>query len=180
LVLMCLNYEMEGKSSLMEHVAHQSIVMQFILELAKQLEVDPRSCVSSFFSRIKLADKQYKEAFTDEYNAFKVRIQERSKIRLEKAMEEAEEEERTARLGPGGLDPVEVINQLPKELQDCFESRNTDLLKDVLAKMDKDDAIKYMDMCVKSGLWVQDVSGAGGADNDNEDEGNDQPAGAPE
>jgi cell division cycle protein 37 len=75
----------------MEHVAHQSIVMQFILELAKQLEVDPRSCVSSFFSRIKLADKQYKDAFNDEYSAFKVRIKERAQIRLEKAMEEAEE-----------------------------------------------------------------------------------------
>ena len=75
----------------MEHVAHQSIVMQFILELAKELKVDPRSCVSSFFSRIKLADKQYKEAFTDEYTAFKGRIKERAKVRLEKAMEEAEQ-----------------------------------------------------------------------------------------
>ncbi|OQV17849.1 Hsp90 co-chaperone Cdc37 [Hypsibius exemplaris] len=170
MVLMCLNLEMEGKSALMEHVAHQSIVMQFILELAKQLEVDPRSCVSSFFSRIKLADKQYKEAFNDEYSAFKIRIQERAKVRLEKAMEEAEEEERQKRLGPGGLDPVEVMNQLPKELQDCFENRDTSMLKEVLAKMDKDDAIKYMDMCVKSGMWVQEPSEGGDDENDEGDQ----------
>ena len=35
----------------MEQVAHQTIVMQFVLELAKQTDVDPRSCVRPFFSR---------------------------------------------------------------------------------------------------------------------------------
>ena len=35
----------------MTHVAHQTIVMQFILELAKTLERDPRACVRAFFSR---------------------------------------------------------------------------------------------------------------------------------
>ncbi len=39
------------KSSLMKRVSHQTIVMQYILELAKQLERDPRSCVPGFFIR---------------------------------------------------------------------------------------------------------------------------------
>ena len=39
------------KHELMNHVAHQTIVMQFILELAKSLDVDPRGCVRAFFSR---------------------------------------------------------------------------------------------------------------------------------
>lgn len=39
------------KHDLMKHVSHQCIVMQFILELAKSLEQDPRSCVRAFFSR---------------------------------------------------------------------------------------------------------------------------------
>ncbi len=39
------------KSSLMQRVAHQTIVMQYILELAKQLDRDPRSCVPGFFIR---------------------------------------------------------------------------------------------------------------------------------
>ena len=30
------------------HVAHQCICMQYLLELAKQLECDPRACISSF------------------------------------------------------------------------------------------------------------------------------------
>jgi len=39
------------KHDLMNHVSHQTIVMQFILELAKSLELDPRSCIRAFFNR---------------------------------------------------------------------------------------------------------------------------------
>ena len=39
------------KHDLMAHVAHQTIVMQFILELARTLETDPRGCVKTFFQR---------------------------------------------------------------------------------------------------------------------------------
>lgn len=38
-------------------------------------------------------------------------------MRLENARKELEEEERNARLGPGGLDPVEVMESLPKVQQ---------------------------------------------------------------
>ena len=51
LVIQCINYEMEEKHELMAHVAHQCICMQFMLELAKQLDVDPRACIGSFFTR---------------------------------------------------------------------------------------------------------------------------------
>ena len=53
-------------------------------------------------------------AFTDELEAFKGRIRTRAKQRIDEAIAEAEEEERQARLGPGGLDPVEVFQELPK------------------------------------------------------------------
>lgn len=42
------------KRALMEQVAHQTIVMQFILELAKSLKVDPRACFRQFFTKIKV------------------------------------------------------------------------------------------------------------------------------
>lgn len=38
----------------MEQVAHQTIVMQFILELSKSLKVDPRGCFRQFFAKIKV------------------------------------------------------------------------------------------------------------------------------
>lgn len=110
LVIWCINLEMEGKTKLMEHVAHQSICMQFILELAKQLDLDPRGCVSSFFSRIQVAEPEYRANFESEVAAFKMRIQNRAKEKIAEAVEE----ERVARLGPGGLDPMEVFESLPE------------------------------------------------------------------
>lgn len=60
------------------------------------------------------ADRQYMEGFNDELEAFKERVRGRAKLRIEKAMKEYEEEERRKRLGPGGLDPVEVYESLPE------------------------------------------------------------------
>lgn len=65
-----------------------------------------------------------------------------------------EEEERQKRLGPGGLDPIEVMESLPEELKKCFESQDIKLLQDTIAKMDKETAMYHMKRCVDSGLWV--------------------------
>jgi cell division cycle protein 37 len=177
LVIWCINLEMEEKHELMQHVAHQCICMQYILELSRQLDVDPRACVPSFFSRIQVAEPEYKKQFENEVEAFKGRIQKRAAEKVKEAIAEAEEEERKARLGPGGLDPAEVFEQLPQvrlktfekknfkisknfksfkfqELQACFESRDIGLLQETIGKMTPDLAKKYMKMCVDSGLWV--------------------------
>ena len=137
----------------MEHVAHQCIVMQFILELSKTLNQHPRACVGPFFSKMSVAAKEYKEGFYDELNAFKDRVKRRAKEKIDIAIKEAEEEERANRLGPGGLDPVEVFESLPEELQKCFESQNIELLQETLLKMNREEAELHMDRCVKSGLW---------------------------
>lgn len=53
------------------------------------------------------------EGFTEELEAFKERVRGRAKVRIERAIKEYEEEEQQKRLGPGGLDPVEVYESLP-------------------------------------------------------------------
>ena len=116
LVIHCLNLEMQNKHGAMEQVSHQCICVQYLLELSKQLDVDPRSCISSFFTKIQVADNEYKKAFEDELEAFKERIRCRAEQKIEEQLEEArleEEEERRERLGPGGLDPAEVFESLP-------------------------------------------------------------------
>ncbi|XP_037331576.1 hsp90 co-chaperone Cdc37 [Pungitius pungitius] len=154
LVIMCIDLEVEEKHSLMEQVAHQTIVMQFILELAKSLKVDPRGCFRQFFAKIKTADQQYQDAFNDELESFKERVRGRAKIRIEKAMKEYEEEERQKRLGPGGLDPVEVYESLPAEMQKCFDDKDIQMLQEVISKMDPTEAKVHMKKCIESGLWV--------------------------
>ncbi len=54
------------------------------------------------------------DAFSDELESFKGRVRARAQARIDAAVKEVEDEERQKRLGPGGLDPVEVFETLPK------------------------------------------------------------------
>eukprot|EP00057_Strongylocentrotus_purpuratus_P033561 XP_791877.4 PREDICTED: hsp90 co-chaperone Cdc37 isoform X1 [Strongylocentrotus purpuratus] len=170
LAIWCINLEVEEKHGLMEQVAHQTIIMQYLLELAKSLDRDPRSCVRPFFTKMEKAEKQYQDAFDDELNSFKERVRGRAKVRIDKAYREAEEEmeaERLARIGPGGLDPADVFETLPKELQDCFESKSVGQLQACIANMKPEDATYHMKRCVDSGLWVP----GGGEDKEGDEDG---------
>ncbi|KAF7257065.1 hypothetical protein EG68_07060 [Paragonimus skrjabini miyazakii] len=158
LVLWCIDLAMEEKFELMNHVSHQCIVMQFMLELAKSLKCDPRACIRPFFAKFMNPEPEYQKAFDDELTAFRERIRARAKVRLEEAMAKLEEEEREKRLGPGGLDPIEVFDSLPAALQECFEKKDVERLKTVLCKMDPKDAEYHMKRCVDSGLWVDNVN----------------------
>merc|ERR1719348_37160 len=150
LVIWCLDLEMEEKSELMAHVAHQCICMQYLLELAKQLECDPRACISSFFTKIQVADQEYKNAFYSELDAFKKRIKKRAAEKIAEAMEE----ERLERLGPGGLDPADVFESLPDSMKNCFETQDIGMLQQVIKEMPEEEARYHMKRCVDSGLWV--------------------------
>ena len=70
-------------------------------------------------------------------------------------------------MGPGGLDPAEVFETLPKELQEAFGERDVDALKRILTTMDPEDAKHHMQRCIDSGLWdPSGGSGVAGADED--------------
>lgn len=181
LALWCISLEVQEKHSLMERVAHQTIIMQYILELAKSLDAAPQATVHSFFTKMKKAKtdfKEYMEAFDDELKSFLVRVKERAEARIERAMKEAEEEDRQKRLGPGGLDPVEVFESLPPELQKCFEEKDIPMLQQVLGKMPEEEARGYLKKCVDSGLWIpnaQDTqANAEAEEGDADDEGEEE------
>lgn len=42
------------KEALMEQVAHQAVAMQFILEMARNVQQDPRGCFRQFFQKAKV------------------------------------------------------------------------------------------------------------------------------
>ncbi|XP_056378282.1 hsp90 co-chaperone Cdc37-like 1 isoform X2 [Hyla sarda] len=74
LLLWCYHLESEQKAALMEQVAHQAVVMQFIIEMAKNCNVDPRGCFRLFFQKAKAEEQGYFEAFKNELEAFKSRV----------------------------------------------------------------------------------------------------------
>jgi len=110
--------------------------------------------------RAKTEFKEYMEAFDDELRSFLERVKERAQARIEKAMKEAEQEEREKRLGPGGLDPVEVFESLPPDLQKCFEEKDIPMLQEVLGRMPEEEARTYLKKCVDSGLWIPNAQDA--------------------
>ncbi|XP_076311438.1 cell division cycle protein 37 isoform X2 [Tachypleus tridentatus] len=137
LVIWCINLEVEEKHQLMEHVSHQCICMQYLLELAKQLDVDPRACISSFFTRIQIADREYKDSFNDELRAFKERIKKRAQKQIEDAVREVEE-----------------------PLRKCFETQDIPMLQQVITQIPEEEARYHMKRCIDSGLWIPDAKAA--------------------
>jgi len=145
---------MEEKMDLMDHVSHQCISIQFLLELAKQLDRDPRGCVSSFFTKIAHAEQtEYQKAFDTELELFRGRIRKRAEEKYQELVKEQEEEDRKARLGPGGLDPLEVFETLPDILKKCFEAQDIPMLQKAITELDEKEARYHMKRCVDSGLW---------------------------
>ncbi|CAE7652764.1 cdc-37 [Symbiodinium pilosum] len=57
------------------------------------------------------------------------------------------------RLGPGGLDPVEVFGELPEVLQRCFKEGDVELLKQVAQEMPEEEFEMHFQRCIDSGLW---------------------------
>ena len=56
------------------------------------------------------------------------------------------------RLGPGGLDPLEVFESLPESMQEAFESREKEKLEAALRAMTPEEAGYHMKRCVDSGV----------------------------
>lgn len=104
--------------------------------LAGALQLDPKSCIATFFSRLnpksgksilkgelKLTvnrlekNDEYREVVMDELTNFKqkiVQLADQKLVELEAEEKYEEELDRLERLGPGGLDPLEVYEILPE------------------------------------------------------------------
>ena len=156
MLLSSLEDEMNGKHKRMRNVAKQSQILSHINELGVSMKRDPRDVILPFFARME--DPAHFKGFTTAVDEFCSRIVNRA-VEKKKEMDEERELQndippREERLGPGGLDPIEVMEMLPAKLREAFESRSVEALKEVIAAMTPKEAKKWMKMCVDSGLWV--------------------------
>jgi cell division cycle protein 37 len=162
LLLASLEDEMNGLRDKMKITARQSQIVCNIAELAKTMHQHPGNVIQSFFAR--LQERKHLENFLAGVNAFVEKIIQRAivkkaEIDAQRATEEDEVNDlrdipREDRLGPGGLDPLEVIETLPPAIVAAFESRDVDQLKTALASLSLEDAEYHMKRCIDSGLWV--------------------------
>ena len=47
-----------------------------------------------------------------------------------------------------------------QELQECFETKDTEMLQKVLTSMPREEAEKHLSRCIDSGLWVPNAKEA--------------------
>lgn len=154
LVIYCVDCQVDDDEELVKTVAHQAITIQYIFELAKSLKRDPRDCYNAFFARMATAQDEYKKVFEDEIASLIDRVKDRAQARFDEAKKRAEEEEKANRLGPGGLDPLEVLESLPPAIKKAFEEQDTPALQAGFAALSKEDAEYHFKRVVDSGLWV--------------------------
>jgi cell division cycle protein 37 len=159
MLLSCLEDEMNGKHKRMKLVGRQSQILSHIHELGTSMRRDPRDVILPFFKRIQEPD--YLQGFLAAVDDFIAKIQKRAvekrkEMDAERAQQGEEEyyDEENVPLGPGGLNPLEVLRNLPESMRTAFESQDMDRLQQVLARMDPVEAKYWMRQCVDSGLWV--------------------------
>jgi len=157
ILLSCLEDEMNGFPDKMKLASRNSQVLSHVTDLAASLNRHPRDVVLPFFARIE--DPRYRSGFEEAVQDFIAKIQKRAiDKRKEMDAQEPVELSREERLGPGGLDPVEVFETLPESMQEAFEKKDTQMLQVALEAMEPAEAKKHMDACEASGLWVQNNS----------------------
>ena len=124
----------------------------------------PRGLVTGFFRRLSDSSSvaaEYEKAGDELYTALVKRAGEKRKERDAEllAAEQGGGEApvvlpREERLGPGGLDPVEVFASLPEPLQKAYEARDTEALRLFIDGCELQEAKRLMRLMVDSGLWV--------------------------
>merc|ERR1711991_778496 len=113
-----------------------------ITELAKSLNRNPRDMVRPFFA--KLEEMEQLKSFQSQVDDFTIKIQKRAVEKRKEMNLDQEELSREERLGPGGLDPVEVFESLPKDFQDAFESGSVEALREYVNGLPLEDAKHHM------------------------------------
>ncbi|KAK7120214.1 hypothetical protein R3I94_020277 [Phoxinus phoxinus] len=151
LILWCFRLQAEQKEALMEQVAHQAVVMQFILEMARNTQQDPRGCFRQFFQKAKAGQEGYLDVFHTELKAFKQRVKECTMKSNGGTPNDAVHQNTP----PGcRLDPKEVLESLPPELKTCIQMQDMQILQNVLSNMNPQVAEYHVKRCLEAGVWT--------------------------
>ena len=138
LLLRALDLGMAEKLRDMRRVVKQKYHIKCLLDFATARRANPQSCVKPFFARLMSEDniaKDYDESFEELLQKLVARARQK-RAEEEEAAATAEREERVLtreeRLGPGGLDPLEVYEELPEALQAAYDSGDVARLREFM------------------------------------------------
>lgn len=134
---------------------------------ASTAKIAGQSSVPLFFKQLKNDQKrkEYEEEFEKQLGEILGRIETRREERLEEeanrgqVIETEEGSYEQAPLGPGGLDPTEVLQSLPEAIQKAFVEQDKEMLVTEMQKLDPEQANEIIQKCIDSGLWNPAASG---------------------
>lgn len=177
-MLTALEEEMKGNHAAMAKLCRQGQIISQIHQLAEPMKRPPRDLVPRFFEKFERDES--KAAFQEGVDHFMKHLKNRAIEKKKEQEAEAAEAEAAAaqaaeaggedlqpvplveamytmskeeRTPPGGLDPVEVFESLPQEMQQCFKSGDIEMLKKVAQSMPPEEFENHFDRCIKAGLW---------------------------
>jgi len=167
LITLAVNKSCEGEpaSLIVPLIAKRCLTVHNIVASAKDANIKIEKAIKMFFKG-KNNDRiggMYKSEFEKQHSELMTLIRKRTKERLAEEEEAAKEpleltpeeiKEYKAPVGPGGLDPSEVLNSLPTEMREAFLAKDIEKLKEALSNLPPAEGEKYLADCVKSGLWV--------------------------
>lgn len=157
--------------------AKQHLTIHYICELGKSMRRNPLDGVKPFYRKTGPRSEDRVEGFEEDLTKFLDRIRKRATEKIKNGelnplvdaesslVQAAEVVYQPAGMGPGGLDPNEVLQSLPEVLQQAFVDQDLDRLREAFESLPDEEAEYHLQRCVDSGLWVP-----GGA-SDEEEEG---------
>ncbi|GCB71428.1 hsp90 co-chaperone Cdc37-like 1 [Scyliorhinus torazame] len=160
LIKWCFHLKEEEKQALMEQVAHQAVVMQFIIELGRSLQEDPRGCFRQFFEKAKVAEEGYMEAFNTELAEFIQRVRDFAEAKTAETITIHNVARHLNHLDVHRLPPMEVFESLPQELKRCFQLKDVHVLQNMLSNMNPQVAEHYLQCCIDAGLRIYNTKEA--------------------
>ncbi|KAF7633450.1 hypothetical protein Mgra_00007138 [Meloidogyne graminicola] len=139
LTIEALNHAIDGdvRDDKMGRVAENCITIQYLLE-------------------IRSAEALYLQMYHEEVRAFKDRLRKRAKDKRDAYLSKAEASDKAKRVeaSPGGLDPLDVLESLPENLREAFESQSMEKMFQVAESMDREVFNYHLQRCIDSGLWI--------------------------
>mmetsp|Transcript_41858 Transcript_41858/g.126711 ORF Transcript_41858/g.126711 Transcript_41858/m.126711 type:complete len:325 (-) Transcript_41858:257-1231(-) len=169
-MLTALEEEMKGNRPEVVKLCRQGQIISQIHQLAEPMKRPPRDLVPRFFEKFnrdesraafqegvdhflkhliqRAIDKKKEEAAAEQQA--EQPVEDVQPVSLVEAMHQMSKEER---MGPGGLDPVEVFETLPESMQQCFKTGDVETLKQVAQSMDHVEFERHFQRCIDSGLW---------------------------
>jgi cell division cycle protein 37 len=174
-MLEALDEEMQGNREMASKLCHQSQMVSHIHRLAEPLHRPARDLVPVFFEKFgseagrvifqqdvdrfidqiskRAADKHAEQAKAAEKAAVVAAAEATGNLRRERLVDAMYTMKKEDRLGPGGLDPVEVFESLPECLQHAFKAGDIEMLQKVASEMEEQEFDQHLQKCIDSGLW---------------------------